>query len=107
MRSQELTSLSQNEHNEEVAKDGAVWITVPSYTVSLGRRQQHNVLREVPGPRSFAVRHVTLGNFTTTWRLLMNENNLHIIHQRTEAALNCFQLLGNLQGNYRYKNQAS
>ncbi|GBL74843.1 hypothetical protein AVEN_243692-1 [Araneus ventricosus] len=54
-KSQELTSFFQNEHNEEVAKDGTVWTTAPSDTVSLGRRQQHNVLREEPGPSSFAI----------------------------------------------------
>ncbi|GBM97805.1 hypothetical protein AVEN_250980-1, partial [Araneus ventricosus] len=54
-KSQELTSLSQNEHNEEVAKDGTIWTTVPSNTFSLGRRHHRNVLREVPGPSSFAI----------------------------------------------------
>ncbi|GBL74260.1 hypothetical protein AVEN_235260-1 [Araneus ventricosus] len=64
-KSQELTSLSQNDHNKEIAKDGKVWTTVPSDNVSLGRRQQHNVLREMPGPCSFAIRYVTLGDFTS------------------------------------------
>ncbi|GBN71577.1 hypothetical protein AVEN_251578-1 [Araneus ventricosus] len=56
-KSQELTSLSlsQNKHNEEVAKDGTMWTTVPSDTVSLGRRHHRNVLREVPEPSAFAI----------------------------------------------------
>ncbi|GBN13731.1 hypothetical protein AVEN_226953-1 [Araneus ventricosus] len=45
-KSQDLTSLSQNEHSEEVAKDGKVWTTAPSDIVSLGRLQQQNVLEK-------------------------------------------------------------
>ncbi|GBN37516.1 hypothetical protein AVEN_14693-1 [Araneus ventricosus] len=106
-KSEELTSLSQNQHNEEVAKDRTVRTTIPSDTVSSGRRQQHYVLREVLGPSSFAIRYATLGNFTSVWRLFINEKILHIMQQCTEAVLSCYQCLGNLQGNYWYKNQAS
>ncbi|GBN42760.1 hypothetical protein AVEN_131530-1 [Araneus ventricosus] len=53
--------MGQIELNEEVAKDGTLWTTVPSDAVSLGRRQQHNVLRDVPGPSSFAIRTMNVG----------------------------------------------
>ncbi|GBN55432.1 hypothetical protein AVEN_201001-1 [Araneus ventricosus] len=52
--SQVLTSLSQNEHNGEVAEDGIVCTTISSDTVSLGRLKQHHLLTEVPGSSSFA-----------------------------------------------------
>ncbi|GBL78981.1 hypothetical protein AVEN_48943-1 [Araneus ventricosus] len=90
-KSQEVTSLSQNERNEEVAKHGTVWTTVSFDTVSLGRRQQYTVLKEVLGPSSFAIRYVTLGDFASAWRLFINEKILHIIQQYTEAVLSYYQ----------------
>jgi len=66
--SQEQTSIFQNdqkERKEKVAKDGKVWSKIPSDTFSLERRQQHCVLKDVPGLSSFAIKNVTLGKFTS------------------------------------------
>lgn len=86
-KGEEQSAFSQNEENErneEIAKDGTVW-SVVSDTLSSGRRQQHHVLREVPGPSSFAIRNITAGNFTSAWRLFINEKILRFIKLCTEA----------------------
>lgn len=86
-KSKDQTAFSQNEENErneKVAKDGTIW-TVPSDTVSSGRRQQHNVLKDVSGPSSYAIRNITEEHLTSAWRLFINEKMLRFIKLCTEA----------------------
>lgn len=78
---------NSNESNsdEQIAKDGTIWKKISQNTS--GRRPMHNVLRENPGPSSYAKRKISFENASSAWRLFLNEKILKNVQHctRTEA----------------------
>lgn len=82
---------SQNEgiqKNVEVAKDG-IW-TVHFDNLSSGKWEQYNIINEVPGPSSFAIKNVMLGSLLSVWRLFINEKIFRFIKMCTKAKADNF-----------------
>ena len=78
-------TFTKNEENKWWISKRWNIMEIPSDTLSSGRREQHNVWREVPGPSSHSIRNVNERNFASAWRFFINEKILCLTKLCTEA----------------------
>ena len=66
-------AMSDVAGHEYIGRDGTVWQVTNTCDIGSGRRGQHNILREVPGPKGHAKRDIAQDSCASVWRLLIDE----------------------------------
>jgi hypothetical protein len=80
------TSLvSQSASKSEYGRDGTVWDEIPIGVENVGRRQQHNVVKEKAGLTSYASHRIKEGSALSAFRLIIDEPMIRHIRTCTEA----------------------
>ena len=76
---------------EYTAADGTKW--TESNHFGQGKLKSHNILREIPGPTSYAKRNIIHDSATSAWRLLIDNRIMdHIITCTLSEAKRCNDL---------------
>ena len=82
-RRNETTDQVHQEGDILLAKNNVSW-KVSSPDINVGRVGAHNVLRETPGPTSYAIRNIKHGSCASAFHLLIDKHIIDIIKQCTE-----------------------